>query len=288
MISYIGSKGGGMGTWIEQHIPRDIETYSEPFSGMFNVYFQMDLDEYKNLKNVIYNDFNSLNSNIFACVKQHEKFREHVNKQECQQKGEIPTPPKYKEMFLEYQKEIFDKHIDFSMEKPDFETGVQYAYVLSQVFSGSKPESAGFIDLKGKYNCKFESFRSKVNFTNRGKKLKKHFESITYIENMDFEDLMIKYDSPTTYYYLDPPYYQKEKYYSNHEFGLETHKRLADCIKKLKAKWSLSYYYFTDLEEWFPKDKYKWVEKEFNKISGAKKGKETSKSTEILIMNYEI
>jgi site-specific DNA-adenine methylase len=288
MISYMGAKSGGMGKWIEEFIPKDIKIFSEPFSGMFNVYLTMDLDKYTNLEKVIYNDFNVLNANIFACARKYKEFYTYLENQECQQKRKdgLPTDPKFKEWFNQYQKEIFTNQPKLDMENPDFDNAVKYAYVLSQVFSGSKPESSSFIDLKGKYNCKFDSFRKKMNGSNHGKSILNHLDKITNVENMDFEDLMLKYDSPETYFYLDPPYFNCEAYYSNHEFGLDTHKRLADCIKGLKAKWSLSYYYFPQLEEWFPKDQYRWVEKEFNKISGAKKGKETSKSTELLIMNY--
>ncbi len=288
MISYIGSKSGKMGSWIEEFIPKDIKIFSEPFSGMFNVYLTMDLSKYTLLEKVIYNDFNVLNSNIFACARQYDKFYKYLEKQEYQEKrndGSI-TDPKFKDWFNNYQKEIFTEQPVLNVDNPDFNKAVKYAYVLSQVFSGSKPESSSFIDLKGKYHCKFSSFVKKMNGTNTGKKILKHMDNITDVENMDFEKLMNKYDSVHTYYYLDPPYYNCEKYYSNHEFGIDTHKRLADCLKKLKARWSLSYYYFPELEEWFPKDQYRWVDKEFNKISGAKKGQSVSKSTELLIMNY--
>ena len=43
MISYIGGKAR-IGKWIVPFIPRDIETYCEPFSGMFWVFFNMDLE----------------------------------------------------------------------------------------------------------------------------------------------------------------------------------------------------------------------------------------------------
>ena len=63
MISYIGGKSR-IGTWIREYIPKDIETYVEPFSGMYWVFFKMDISSYPNLKQVVYNDFNSLNVNL--------------------------------------------------------------------------------------------------------------------------------------------------------------------------------------------------------------------------------
>ena len=58
MISYIGGKSK-IGKWIKGYIPKDIETYVEPFSGMFWVFFNLNLDRFSKLKTVVYNDFNS-------------------------------------------------------------------------------------------------------------------------------------------------------------------------------------------------------------------------------------
>ena len=56
MISYIGGKAR-ISKWIVPYIPRDIETYVEPFGGMYWVFFKTKLNEYPNLKTVVYNDF---------------------------------------------------------------------------------------------------------------------------------------------------------------------------------------------------------------------------------------
>ena len=63
MISYIGGKSK-IGKWIKGYIPKDIETYVEPFSGMFWVFFNLNLDRFSKLKTVVYNDFNRLNANL--------------------------------------------------------------------------------------------------------------------------------------------------------------------------------------------------------------------------------
>ena len=48
-LSYIGGKSR-IGTWIRNYIPNDIETFVEPFSGMFWVFFRLELSNYPNLK----------------------------------------------------------------------------------------------------------------------------------------------------------------------------------------------------------------------------------------------
>ena len=105
MISYIGGKAR-IGKWIVPYIPNDIETYVEGFSGMFWVFFNMDLKNYANLKTVVYNDFNGLNANLFRCSKDCDRMWEELAKYPCQQVGVEETPPEYEQMFKIYQKEI--------------------------------------------------------------------------------------------------------------------------------------------------------------------------------------
>ena len=113
-----------------------------------------------------------------------------------------------------------------------------------------------------------------------------HFNRISEFRLGDFEDVIKEFDGPTTYFYVDPPYWKTENYYSNHDFDREDHERLADCLKGIEGKFSLSYYDFQLLNEWFPKEEYKWEKKEFAKAAAAKKGKTQNMGEELLIMNY--
>ena len=278
MISYIGGKAR-IGKWITEYIPTDIETYVEGFSGMFWVFFNMDLENYPNLKTVVYNDYNRLNSNLFKWIKQYDILWDALSNYPCQQLGVTDTPPEYSQMFNQYQREVFNDDLIIT-EENSLEVACKYIYVLTQVFSGSKPETASYMDYKGKYRCKVLVFMDKL----KNPKYREHFDKITFIENSDFQEVVEKYDSPTTYFYMDPPYWKTENYYSNHEFDSEDHIRLANCIKSIKGKFGLSYYEFPQLLEWFPKDEYKWEQKDFSKAASTKK--EKTKGTELLIMNY--
>lgn len=278
MISYIGGKAR-IGKWIKEFIPNDIETYVEGFSGMFWVYFNMNLDSFPNLKTVVYNDYNKLNSNLMKWTKQYDLFWDALSEYPCQQLGVVDTPPEYEQMFNQYQQEIFNDELEIT-EENGLEIACKYVYVLGQVFSGSKPETASYMDYKGKYRCKVLVFMDKL----KNPKYRQHFDKITFIENKDFQEVVEQYDSPTTYFYMDPPYWKTENYYSNHDFDSEDHERLANCIKQIQGKFSLSYYDFTLLSQWFPKDQYRWEKKDFSKAASTKKEKNVG--TEILIMNY--
>jgi len=270
-LSYIGGKSK-IGKWIRNYIPNDIETYVEPFSGMFWVFFNMELGPYQNLKTVVYNDFNPLNVNLYNCIKNYKEFSKVISTVHSQNS----------DLFYQFQKEIFADGFTVDLSTPDYETAYKYAYVLTQVWSGTNPEKGKFIDLKGKYKSKFDTFKDKLT----NPKWQSYFERITLTENLDFQQVIEKYDSPTTYFYCDPPYYKTEDYYANHEFGIDTHERLANCLKSIKGKFSLSYYDFPQLSEWFPKDEYRWEMKEFAKAAMAKPGQVQTKGQELLIMNY--
>jgi DNA adenine methylase len=279
MISYIGGKSK-IGKWIVPFYPTDMETYVEPFSGMFWCFFNMDLEKYPNLKKVVYNDFNPLNYNLFQCVQNPSELQRVMDEIEVQQVGVIDTSIELKEKFNTFQSEIFGE--GFKVGNCDYLTAAKYVYVLSQVFSGSKPEISNFIDLKGKYRSKYLAFRDKLSKPN----WVDHFLKITDVENLDFQDVIEKYDSPSTYFYVDPPYWKTENYYSNHDFDRDDHERLAIALNNIQGKFSLSYYDFELLHDWFPETKNRWEKKEFAKAAAAKKGTKQNMGEELLILNY--
>jgi len=276
-LSYIGGKSK-IGCFIRNFIPNNIETYVEPFSGMFWVFFKLNTPVFKNLKTVVYNDVNPLNVNLYLCLKDYKKFWEMTQN----------TPIENKELFDKCKSDLFDTEFVLDMNNPNFDIAFKYAYVLSQVWSGTDPRrgnlilKGGYESKDGVYKSKFEIFRSKLI----DPKWQKYLDSITNIENLDFEVVIKKYDSPTTYFYCDPPYFKTEDYYINHDFGLETHERLANTLKSVQGKFSLSYYHFNLLDDWFPQDKYTWKTKEFAKTAMAIPGKPQTKGVELLIMNY--
>ena len=279
MLSYIGGKSK-IGKWIVPFYDKDMETYVETFGGMFWCFFNMDLKQYPNLKRVVYNDFNPLNYNLFKCVQNPTELLKSINSIDCQKQGVDITPSIYKEQFVKFQADLFSENV--KLLAYDYDMAAKYVYILTQVFSGSKPETSSFIDLKGKYKSKYLTFRDKLSKPD----WIEHFLKITDVENMDFADVITKYDSPTTYVYLDPPYWKTENYYSNHDFDRNDHERLANTLKNIKGKFSLSYYDFELLHTWFPEDQYRWEKKEFAKAAAAKKGVSQNMGEELLIMNY--
>lgn len=278
-ISYIGGKSK-IGKWIVGYYPQDMEIYVETFGGMFWCFFNMDLNLYPKLKRVVYNDFNPLNYNLFKCVQNPQELQRFLDLVPVQQLGVSQTDNSYRERFIQFQQDIFDPNL--VIDYPDYETAAKYVYVLTQVFSGSKPETSSFIDLKGKYRSKYLAFRDKLSKPNWIEK----FLKISDVRNLDFEQVINEFDSEKTFIYLDPPYWKTENYYSNHDFDRNDHERLANVLNGVQSKFSLSYYDFELLHTWFPEDRFRWEKKQFAKAAAAKKGVKQNLAEELLILNF--
>jgi DNA adenine methylase len=95
----------------------------------------------------------------------------------------------------------------------------------------------------------FHSFPTNINTyyagsTTSGKRFLKNIdkfkEVISHykILNKDYKYLIKKYDSPTTFFYLDPPYYKTDT--SAYQTGGIDHDELASILKEIKGKFLLS------------------------------------------------
>jgi DNA adenine methylase len=267
MIPYIGGKYR-QSKWISGYMPQHIKTYVEVFGGAFWVHLRSSFtaDE------VIYNDFNRFMCNLFACAREYNTFHEYL----------VKDKPQNQELFNEYKKEILSL-LDEQFDIPNFDIGQKYAYVITQVFSGIMSEKVKMVNLKDKYKSKYIAFSDKMV----NPSYQQRFDMITGIENLSFEQVIPKYDSPDTFFYVDPPYYGTENLYAFHDFGLRQHEELKDILKSCQGKWILSYYEFDDLKKWFPEDIYVWKRKEYAKASMASNNKKQTKGVEVLVMNYD-
>jgi site-specific DNA-adenine methylase len=305
VISYFGGKSSSVfQELINTKIPKTgIKTYLEPFSGSMGTY--MDDDRLK-FDVVIYNDKNRHQVNLYKCSSNPEEFLPYLENLKNTLLNTTETDPLkkwdfYKGIYKEYQKNDFLDDMNF--EIGDYSKAAIYAFLITSAHNSVYPRGAGFNGYKkDKDRLKLEVLIDKLKKNKYTKKL----QSITEFLNIDFEELITKYDAEDTYLYLDPPYarFNEEKgeddakrlfwYGADAEgvFGPASHRRLLELLKTTKCRWSLSYYYFPLLEELLPKDKYVWTEKEVFR-SSAHGGNnsdlktEQAKGVELLIMNYD-
>jgi len=256
--------------WITSFMPKSMDLYCELFGGAGWMTIKSDFIA----KEMVYNDYNPFMANMFACAKQPDKFLSYLTR----------IKPQDRVLFDKFKQEILEVN-DVGFNIPDFDIATKYVYIVSQVFSGIMSEKVEMIDLHGKYRSKYYSFINKLN----NPTIRRRLDRVT-VYNKSYEEIIDMYDgksfSKNRYFYLDPPYFQKEHLYAFHEFGRESHEQLAKRLSTLNSRWLLSYYEYDELQDWFPSDKYVWEKQDFNKASMAIKDKKQSVGTELLIMNY--
>lgn len=304
-ISYFGGKSSSVfQSFINTKIPKTgVKTYIEPFSGSMGTYMD---DDTLNFDTVIYNDKNRHQVNLYKCCSEPDKFLPYLENLKNTLLHTTETEPLkkwdfYKAIYKKYQKNDFLDDMNF--EIGDFEKAAIYAFLITSAHNSTFPRGAGFNGYKkDKDRLKLEILIDKLKKNTYTKKL----QSIKEFFNIDFEELIIKYDSEDTYLYLDPPYARFDEskgeddakrlfwYGSDKDgvFGTASHRRLLELLKNTKCRWSLSYYYFPLLEELLPRDQYVWTEKEVFRSSAqggnnADTKKEQAKGVELLIMNYD-
>jgi DNA adenine methylase len=271
MFPYIGGKAHHV-RWLQEFFPKH-NTFVEVFGGAGWVSVKSD----RLADTCIYNDYNSYLANLYYCIV--NKPTELLNIMNSIVGSDSVT-------FKQYQRELFVDCVPVVLG--DVELAHKYIYIQTQVFSGTALSATCvpyFVDIKsaGKYSSKYETFKKKLaNETYR-----KNLNNIT-VENVDCCDLIKKYDSPDTFFYVDPPYYNMEFYYSK-DFPREKHEELANTLKAITGKFALSYYDFDDLKIFYPEYQYRWHKQDVYRSAstrGALKHDHNNRGQEILIMNY--
>lgn len=119
------------------------------------------------------------------------------------------------------------------------------------------------------------------------KKLKKNLSHVkdrlngTTILNKDYREVINKYDSPSSFFFLDPPYEGSQNIYSNESMDFV---ELFDILDNLKGKFMLTLNDSKNISTLFKKFRIKKIKLP---TVGGRKGNIGSKPrTELIIMNY--
>lgn len=213
----------------------------------------------------VYNDLNPHLANIFT---QFSKDPDAV-------KAQLNAWPQQDAvLYRQFQQDIFG-----SNPCPlDLTTAAKYLYLEVQSFTGNTLglNSSVYFDKKNIHGLNpLLKKLSDPRITTRLKKLT--------VENLTAVDVIKKYDTPDTFFYVDPPYYEKEHYYTQ-AFGKHEHQQLAECLNTIQGKFALSYYQFDELDTWFPQARYTRTTYSISKQSSSRTNKQ--RGTELVIRNY--
>lgn len=102
-----------------------------------------------------------------------------------------------------------------------------------------------------------------------------------WVENLDFESCIKRYDREHTFFYLDPPYFGVENYYGEGLFARSDFERLATVLKSIKGTFMLSINDKPEIRELFKGFKIDTAEVTYSCSKGSR-----PKVGELLIKNY--
>jgi DNA adenine methylase len=209
-MSWIGGKKS-MRELIVSLFPLYYERYIEVFGGGGWVLFHKPPgNDFE-----VYNDFNSLLVNLYRCVRdQYETLQK-----------ELKYVLNSREEFERVRSILDSEQVEDDVKRAAyFYQLIRYSYASGLTSFGSQPH-----DIRGNFPIIEQAHRRLAKVV---------------IENKDFEKLIRQYDRPVSFFYLDPPYFDTEKYYKNvgeEGFQKEDHIRLRDALLSIEGKFLLSY-----------------------------------------------
>lgn len=219
--------------------------YVEVFGGAGWVLFSKD----SHAKMEVYNDVNGELVNLFRIVKYHpEALQRELD-------------------WLLMSREQFFDAIQVVKGLTDIQRAARFWIAIKESF-GTDCRSFG---------VRPKNMRSAVEFLQTASVRLKN----VVIENQDFARLIKTYDRPGSLFYLDPPYYEAEKYYPD-RFQPGDHERLRGVLEGLKGKFVLSYNDCPEIRSLY--DGYKQIEVSRNHNLTTKTGGRRYK--ELIIKNY--
>lgn len=248
-ISWIGGKKALRKRIIQEFPKQDaFNRYIEVFGGAGWVLFSVD----KLATMEVYNDINGELVNLFRCTKYHPDA--------------IQTELEY--IFIS-REQFFDAREQINMRGI---TDIQRA-------------ARFFIMIKESFGAGLRSFGIRPRDF---KKVKMYLKDVSerlnsvVIEQQDFQQIIKTYDREKALFYLDPPYYEAEGYYSN-RFSLDDHIRLKESLDNINGKFLLSYNDCDYIRELY--DGYTIIE--VDRLHNLSKEKVKPKYKELIIKNYK-
>lgn len=249
-LSYLGGKSLLANRIIERMPPHTC--YCEVFAGAAWVLFRKEPSKVE-----IINDINTDLVTLYRVVQNHL------------------------EEFIRQFKWILTARVEFErkkLENPNTLTDIQRSarfYYLLKTGYGSKVASPTF----GSGALR----PSHINLLTIGEELcAAHIRlNRVYVENMSYERIIRRYDKPSTFFYIDPPYYGCENYYGKGIFNREDFATLATLLKAIQGRFILSINDTPEIRKLFNIFR---IEKEKTTYQTSNKGKK--KVEELLIMNY--
>jgi DNA adenine methylase len=122
-----------------------------------------------------------------------------------------------------------------------------------------------------------------VNAVNRLDSFEARFRSVL-IENLDYRDLIRRYDGPNVMFFADPPYVKREYMYANS--AKFSHVELSEILHNIQGKCMVTYYNDPLIMELYGDFRLHTVEARVGAVVKAELGQKRRTETECFFMNY--
>ena len=208
-MSWVGGKKA-LREEVVQRFPLYYERYIEVFGGGGWVLFHKPPgNDFE-----VYNDFNSLLTNLYRCVRDKPDLLMNALKYVLNSR----------EDFDQVRRALSRKRTTDVQRAAWFYQIIRYSYASALASFGSQPH-----DMRANFPLIEQAHRRLKDVV---------------VENKDFEKLIRQYDRPVSLFYCDPPYHATEGYYQNigeDGFTEKDHIRLRDALLSIQGKFLLSY-----------------------------------------------
>lgn len=219
-IKYYGGKTY-MTEIIKGNFPSEFKTYVEGFGGGASVLFSKEPSKIE-----VYNDLEENVYSLFKVLSNESLMKE--------MKSKLDLTPYSRQIREEFKSDL--KKNDLSI----VDRAYKFFYVNRTSFNGVGGFSVTMLPRRNM----MKNVSSYLALIDGLESFHQRLSSVV-IEHLDIFDLLSKYDSKDTFFYLDPPYVQSTRK-STQKYGVEMtdddHKRFVEVCNELKGKVLISGY----------------------------------------------
>ncbi|GKS12843.1 DNA methyltransferase [Paenibacillus chitinolyticus] len=182
---------------------------------------------------------------------------------------ELASLPTSRYLFETWQRE--------ELPQDPFERAVRWFYLLRQCIIPANGIKSGW--RSGKIKNTASDYQNAVG---KLKIFEERFNRVM-IECLDYKEMIRRYDSPGTFFFIDPPYVNREKYY---KFAFDEHVQLADMLHNISGKCMVTYYGDPLILELYKDWHCVTFESKVGTVAKAELGQTRRTETEFVFMNY--